>query len=114
MKVYISKYRDHWISPYTMLDYAFWWTDWSKCSRDRRIRSLDEESKYVEHPAWVERATDYISPVCRAVQWVLDLVHPQINIVQIDPWDTWSFDHTLLGYPSNWEKWSTIQVKRNF
>jgi hypothetical protein len=33
MKIYISGYRDHWISPYTMLDYVFFWTDWSKCSR---------------------------------------------------------------------------------
>ena len=57
MKVYISGYRDHWISPYTMLDYMFWWTDWSKCSRDKTvIRSLAEERehKYVERPEWVE------------------------------------------------------------
>ena len=53
MKVYISGYRDHWISPYTMLDYMFFWTDWSKCARDKTvIRSLEEERnyKYVEHP----------------------------------------------------------------
>ena len=95
MKVYISKDRDHWISPYTMLDYAFFWTDWSKCSRDRRIRSLDEESKYVEHPEWVERWSDRLEPVSRAIQWVLDRVHPAINYVKIDYWDTWSMDHTL-------------------
>ena len=46
MRVFLSKPRDHWISPYTMLDYVFFWTDWSKCARDRRIRSLEEESKY--------------------------------------------------------------------
>ena len=95
MKVYISKYRDHWISPYTMLDYAFFWTDWSKCSRDRRIRSLDEESKYVEHPAWVERWSDRLTPISRAIQWVWDRVHPPINYIKIDHYDTWSMDYTL-------------------
>jgi len=43
MKVYMSCYRDHWISPYTILDYMFFWTDWSKCSRSKRIWSLEEE-----------------------------------------------------------------------
>lgn len=95
MKIYISKYRDHWISPYTMLDYAFFWTDWSKCSRDKRIRSIEEESKYVEHPEWVERWSDRLVPVSKAIQWVWDRVHPPINYVKIDRWDTWSMDHTL-------------------
>ena len=26
---------------------------------------------------------------------VLDKVHPKINYVKIDYWDTWSMDHTL-------------------
>jgi hypothetical protein len=43
----------------------------------------------------VERVTGYIEPACRVVRWVLDLVHPPVNYVRIDPWDTWSFDHTL-------------------
>ena len=92
MKIYKSCYRNHWISPYTVLEYVFFWTDWSRCGRNRGII---EDKDYVDHPAWVEKCTDYISPICRAVQWVLDLVHPQINIVRLDPWDTWSFDHTL-------------------
>ena len=64
-----------------MLDYLFWWTDWSKCSRDRRIRSLDEESKYVDHPEWVERWSDRLTPVSRVIQWVWDCVHPPINYI---------------------------------
>jgi len=95
MKIYTGKPRDHWISPYTMLDYVFWWTDWSKCSRDRRIRSLEEESTYVEHPAWVERWSGRLEPISKAIQWVLDRVHPAITYVKIDYWDTWSMDHTL-------------------
>ena len=96
MKVYLGKPRDHWISPYTMLDYMFWWTDWSKCSRDKRISaSLEQERKYVEHPAWVEKATDYLVPICQSIQWVWDRVHPEIKAIKIDYWDTWSMDHTL-------------------
>ena len=98
MKVYISGYRDHWISPYTMLDYAFFWTDWSKCARDKTvIRSLEEERKhkYIERPEWTERWSDRLAPISRAIQWVLDRVHPAINYVKIDRYDTWSMDHTL-------------------
>lgn len=92
MKIYKSNYRNHWISPYTVMDYLFFWTEWSKCSRSTGIV---EDADYVERPAWVERATDYISPVCRAYQKVLDFVHPSVNYIKIDRWDTWSMDHTL-------------------
>ena len=95
MRVFLSKPRDHWISPYTMLDYVFFWTDWSKCARDRRIRSLEEESRYVERPEWTERWSDYLTPISKTIQWVWDRVHPPINLVKIDYWDTWSMDHTL-------------------
>lgn len=96
MKIYISKPRDHWISPYTMLDYMFFWTDWSRCSRDRSISAaLDDERKYVEHPEWVERWSQRLTPVSQAIKWVLDLVHPEIKVVKIDYYDTWSMDHTL-------------------
>jgi hypothetical protein len=98
MKVFLSNYRDHWISPYTMLDYAFFWTDWSKCSRDKTvIRSLADERdhKYVERPEWAEKWSDRLTPISQAIQWVWDRVHPKINYVKIDRWDTWSMDHTL-------------------
>ena len=92
MKIYKSNYRDHWISPYSIIEHVFFWTTWSKCGRSRGIV---EDADYVDHPAWVDRAVDYISPVCQAIKWVLDLVHPQINIIKIDRYDTWSMDHTL-------------------
>jgi len=95
MKVYISKYRDHWISPYTMLDHAFWWTDWSKCARIKGIPTLEQESQYIERPDWCEKWADRLTPISLAIQWVLDRVHPKIDYVKIDRWDTWSMDHTL-------------------
>jgi hypothetical protein len=78
-----------------MLDYAFFWTDWSKCARDNRIRSLEEESKYIERPEWVEKWSDRLTPISQAIQWVWNCVHPKINYVKIDRYDTWSMDHTL-------------------
>jgi hypothetical protein len=95
MKVYINRYKDHWISPYTMLDYAFWWTDWSKCARDKSIRSIEEERNYIERPEWTERWSDYLTPISRAIQWAWDRVDRKIDYVKIDRWDTWSMDHTL-------------------
>ena len=103
MKIYFSKYRNHWISPYTMLDYMFFWTEWSKCSRWKLSRTLEDEaatlkgekSRYVERPEWTEKWSDRLVPLSRAIQWVLDRVHPEIRYVKIDGWDTWSMDHTL-------------------
>ena len=99
MKVYIGGYRDHWISPYTMLDYMFFWTDWSKCSRWKLQQTLEdqgrEKSEFVEHPEWVDKWSDRLEPISRGIQWVLDRVHPPVNYVKIDRYDTWSMDHTL-------------------
>lgn len=95
MKIYISKYRDHWISPYTILDYLFWWTDWSRCSRRKGIPSLEQERNYVEHPEWVERWSDRLEPISRGIQWIGQRLYPRIEYVKIDRWDTWNMDHTL-------------------
>jgi len=96
MKIYKSNYRNHWISPYTILDYMFFWTEWSKCARKWTvIRSLDEERKYIERPDWCEKWADRLVPISSVVLKVLDFVHPQIDYVKIDKWDTWNMDHTL-------------------
>ena len=82
MKVYISKYRNHWFSPYTFLEKVFFWKDWAK--RDGP-----------DYPEWVEKVSDKLEPISKGIQWVLDKVHPRINYVKIDRWDTWSMDSTL-------------------
>jgi hypothetical protein len=77
----------------------FFWTDWSKCSRNKSLQAAIDEMngkyKYVEHPKWVERWSDRLEPISQAIQWVLDCVHPRIKVVKIDQYDTWSMDHTL-------------------
>jgi hypothetical protein len=99
MKVYISKYRNHWISPYTIVDYLFFWTPWSKCSRWTLTETLEnenrEQSAWVDHPEWVDRWADRLAPVSVRLQQLLDWIHPRITYVKIDKQDTWSMDHTL-------------------
>jgi hypothetical protein len=85
MKVILSNYRNHWLSPYTILKtICFWEKD------EDRIYNLKEEvnNPYVK---WV----NFLEPICVVWQKVLDFIHPRINYVKIDRWDTWSMDHTL-------------------
>ena len=85
MKVWTSKYRNHWVSPYTILKaVCFWEKD------EDRIYNLKDEpnNPYVR---WV----NFLEPICTAWMKFLDFVHPRWNYVRLDPWDTWSFDHTL-------------------
>jgi len=85
MKVWTSKYRNHWISPYVILKtVCFWEKD------EDRIYNLKEEA---DNP--YERWVKLLDPVCQAWQRFLDFVHPRWTYVRLDPWDTWSMDHTL-------------------
>lgn len=99
MKVYINNYKDHWLSPYTIFDYMFFWTDWSKCARWNLEQTLEdqaqEKSLFVERPDWCEKWSDRLEPISKVIQWAWDRVDPKIDYVKIDKWDTWSMDHTL-------------------
>jgi hypothetical protein len=104
MKVYISNYRDNWLSPYTILDWVFFWKPWSRCSRRWTLTDSIEDtdrvlaggrSRYVERPDWVDVWADRLMPISLALQWIGERVRPQITFVKIDRWDTWSMDHTL-------------------
>jgi hypothetical protein len=77
MKVYISNYRNHWLSPYTILEKIFFW----------------KEIEY-DDPA-IERWATRLEPLCNGLSSVLNVIHPSINYVKIDRWDTWSMDYTL-------------------
>ena len=92
MKIYISNYRNHWISPYTIIENIFFWTDWSKCGRNKGVI---EDKDYVDHPKWVDKWADRIAPISNVIRVVLDYIQPPIKYVKIDRWDTWSMDHTL-------------------
>jgi hypothetical protein len=85
MKVYLSNYRNHWLSPYTILKtICFWEKD------EDRIYNLNDDvnNPYVK---WV----NFLNPICEVWQKFLDFIHPRFNYVKIDRWDTWSMDHSL-------------------
>jgi len=82
MKIYISNYRNHWVSPYTIMERVFFWCDWAR----------EDGPPY---PEWVERWSDRIEFISKGIKWVLDRVHPRIRYVKIDRYDTWSMDSTL-------------------
>ena len=78
MKIYINKYRSHWLSPYTILEKVFFWK-----------KEIDYEEPLIDK--WSDR----LNPICEALRKILDKVHPKIDYVKIDKWDTWSMDNTL-------------------
>lgn len=92
MKIWKSNYRNHWISGLTIIERIFFWTEWS---RQGRIHLVVEDKDYVDPPAWAYRWADRLDVVSNVIKRVLDFVHPQINYVKIDRYDTWSMDHTL-------------------
>jgi hypothetical protein len=77
MKIYKSNYRNHWVSPYVILEKVFFW------------REIDYDEPLIE------KLSDFLNPFSIALQKFLDFVHPRINYVKIDKYDTWSMDHTL-------------------
>ena len=77
MKIYLSKPRHHWISPYTVLEKIIFW------------REIDYDEPLIVK--WSDR----LEPISKAVQKFLDFVHPEVRYIKIDHWDTWSMDHTL-------------------
>ena len=85
MKVYISKYRNHWISPYTILEKVCFW------EKDKDVFYNLEEKPDHKYEKWVNR----LNPICVGLQKILDIVHPRIQYIKIDPYDTWNMDSTL-------------------
>lgn len=77
MKIWTSKYRSHWLSPYKIAEIICFW------------REVDYDEP------WVKQFNKIVGPVCEGWQWFLDKIHPRIVYVKIDHWDTWSMDHTL-------------------
>ena len=85
MKVYRSNYRNHWVSPYTILKVICFW------EKDDDVFYNHEDVPGHKYDKWV----NFLTPFCEAWSKFLDFVHPEIKYVKIDRWDTWSMDHTL-------------------
>ena len=82
MKVYINNYRDHWLSPYTIMTAVLFYKKWTDPEFDLYD---DKNNKY----------TDWLVKPMELVRKFLDVIHPKIDYVKIDRWDTWSMDSTL-------------------
>ena len=80
MKIYLSNYRHHWLSPYRILEKVLFWKDWDNIDYDT---------------PWVEKWADRIQPFSEAIKKFLDFIHPRIEYVKIDRYDTWNMDSTL-------------------
>jgi len=85
MKVYVSNYRNHWISPYTILKAVCFW------EKDDDVFYDHEDTGKGRYVKWV----NFLNPICQVLQKFLDFVHPRVDYVKIDRYDTWSMDHTL-------------------
>ena len=85
MKIYISKPRNHWLSPYTILKAVCFW------ERDEDVFYDHEDTGKGRYVRWV----NFLTPICGAWHKFLDFVHPEISYIKIDRWDTWSMDRTL-------------------
>ena len=77
MLVYLNKYKNHWISPYTICEKICFW------------REIDYDEP------WVKKANNILNPIMVRVQEVWDFFDRKIDYVHIDYWDVWSCDHTL-------------------
>ena len=85
MKVYINSYRSHWLSPYHILKFVCFW------EKDDSIFYNIEDKPDAPYEKWVNR----LQPICEFGQKIMDKIHPKVDYVKIDRWDTWSMDHTL-------------------
>jgi len=85
VKIYKSGYRNHWVSPYTILKAVCFW------EKDDDVFYNHEDLPGHKYDKWV----NFLNPFCKAWSKFLDFVHPQINYVKIDRYDTWSMDSTL-------------------
>jgi len=79
MKVWINNYRNHWLSPYIILEKVYFW------------REIEYDEPVIEK--WANR----LEPFCLSLQKIRGFINPKIDYVKIDRWDTWSMDDTLAN-----------------
>ena len=80
MKVFSTKPRNHWLSPYTILGTVLFWKSEDWVYGDSKLAM---------------RLVDILHPFCKVLEKIRRTVYPTIDYVKIDRHDTWSFDHTL-------------------
>ena len=69
MKIYIGKYKNHWTSPFSILEKVLFWKD-----------DIYEKKP----PKWLQT-------ICEWNANFLDTINPRIEFVKIDKYDVWDF-----------------------
>jgi len=75
MKILISNYRNNWFSPYRILEPL--------------------EKIFKGYDAYLNEPPIFLQKFCEGLQKFLDVVHPRVEYVKIDKYDTWNMDVTL-------------------
>ena len=75
MKIYMNKYKDNWISPYTVKEKFFFW-------------KKDYDAFKNKPPVWLTK-------VCDGWYKIANAINRKIDYVKIDYWDTWNMDSSL-------------------
>ena len=75
MKIYLNKYKDNWISPYTVKEWFFFW-------------KKDYDAFKNQPPVWLTKA-------CEGWLKIANFFNRKIDYVKIDYWDTWNMDSSL-------------------
>ena len=90
MKVYIGPYKN-WIGPYQIADAIFFWVDrraiWVEGDLRENRWDYKAADKFGE---WL--STTWVDNFC---DWINNKFKQRKVKVRIDPYDTWSMDHTL-------------------
>lgn len=106
MKVKIGKYKSH-ITPYHLADWLCWWVpdvkdeyglptkpDWVHKFGEWLAYGSIEPDPTPENPTRPLFGDRKVTMLYRFLIWICNLRERKIS-VRIDPWDTWSMDHTL-------------------
>jgi len=75
MKVYLSNYRDHWLSSFAIMKKVLFW-------------KTEDDIYEMTPPKWLQN-------ICENLKKFLDIIHPRISCVKIDGYDVWNFPETL-------------------
>jgi len=75
MKIYLSNYRNHWFSPYKMLELIMFWKS--------------------DYDAYENEPPKFLSFISKVILKFLNFIHPEIKYIKIDNYDAWNGDHTL-------------------
>jgi len=79
MKIYINRPKDNWLSPYTIMEKVIFW------------REIDYDEPLVQN---IVKYTK-LGWFCDKLHTIRSFINRDIKYIKIDPWDTWSLEHTL-------------------